>query len=91
MGNAASGGSSGTSRSRGGGGGASSGNDYNNAMVFSNGRLAAAETSESFFLEMRDLVWLIALLNILKIVSGNFTKRFKIDKKFRDSFKRSYI
>ncbi|UMM15386.1 hypothetical protein L5515_002811 [Caenorhabditis briggsae] len=48
MGNAASGGSSGTSRSRGGGGGASSGNDYNNSMVFSNGRLAAAETSEFF-------------------------------------------
>ncbi|CAO4363621.1 unnamed protein product [Caenorhabditis nigoni] len=49
MGNAASGGSSGTSRSRGGGGGASSGNDYNNAMVFSNGRLAAAETKNRIF------------------------------------------
>ncbi|EGT57479.1 hypothetical protein CAEBREN_28650 [Caenorhabditis brenneri] len=47
MGNAASGGSSGGGGSsrRGGGGGDGRGNDYNNATVFSNGRLAAAETN----------------------------------------------
>ncbi|KAF1771741.1 hypothetical protein GCK72_003569 [Caenorhabditis remanei] len=49
MGNAASGGSSGnggSSRRAGGGGGA--GNEFGSATVFSNGRLAAAETSEFF-------------------------------------------
>ena len=60
MGNAASGGPSGNGgSSRGAGGGGGAGNEFGSATVFSNGRLAAAETSEFFWFYLGILMVII--------------------------------